>query len=81
MLRDKFNLPKTRNEALKRGVLWYYTGKVCSNGHTSVRYVVGGKCKACTKEQKVRAEFGNTINSTRQRIENIKEKPDFEESW
>jgi len=80
-MREKFNLPKSKKEAEKRNTMWYYTGKVCKNGHTSVRYVVGGKCKACTKEQKVRAEFGNVVKDTRQRIESLKEKPDFEESW
>jgi len=78
---SKFVLPTTKGEALTRGCMLYYTGKPCRSGHTSVRYRNGGKCKACTKERKVRKFPDYEISDTRQRIEKLKETPDFEESW
>ena len=37
-------------EAKKRGDTFYYTGKICKNGHDDVRYVIGGLCRTCKRE-------------------------------
>ena len=81
-MREKFKPPRTRSEAKRRGIMWYITGKECKNGHTSVRDTKYGKCRACKKAQRMRANPDAVATSdTRQRIEALKEIPDFEESW
>ena len=41
----------TRKEAKEQGLTHYYTGKPCSQGHISKRYVSAGKCYQCVKER------------------------------
>lgn len=36
-----------RKEAMQRGENTYFTGKRCSNGHLTYRYVQSGSCSAC----------------------------------
>ena len=50
MIEDLLALPRTRAEAVARGVKHYFTGKPCKHGHVSVRYVGGRRCVACEKE-------------------------------
>lgn len=38
----------SRDEARRRGLPWYYTGKPCVNGHDAQRYVSNQSCLACT---------------------------------
>jgi hypothetical protein len=40
---DKISL----KEAREKGLTYYYTGKVCKNGHDSLRMVKGGYCREC----------------------------------
>lgn len=40
----------TRDEAIKRGLKHYFTGRPCSNGHTAHRYVRGGQCVQCVSD-------------------------------
>lgn len=42
-------LPKTRKEAIARGIAYYYAGP-CSKGHTSPRTTRKGECPECKKE-------------------------------
>lgn len=39
----------TRKEAREQGLLRYYTGKPCKNGHLTERYVAKGTCLDCGK--------------------------------
>jgi len=48
-LEDFEGLPKTRDEALRVGSLYYFTGKSCKNGHLATRRVEGYKCIECTR--------------------------------
>lgn len=41
----------TRNEARNAGFLYYFTGKPCSNGHTSERYVSTCACVSCNSSR------------------------------
>ena len=43
----------SRREAAVRGLTLYYTGKVCSRGHRSERFVSTGNCKECGKTYNV----------------------------
>lgn len=40
-----------KNTAREKGLIKYFTGKPCSNGHYSERYVSGGKCVTCVSER------------------------------
>jgi 5-methylcytosine-specific restriction endonuclease McrA len=40
-----------RDEASKRGLTYYFTGKPCTNGHIAPRYVNDGACAECAKEK------------------------------
>lgn len=40
-------LPRTQEEAIERGVKFYFTGEPCRNGHTSPRYTAGKSCVSC----------------------------------
>lgn len=36
--------------AKQKGLVYYYTGKKCKNGHDSLRLVKGGGCRECKRE-------------------------------
>ena len=40
----------TLREARSKGLIYYYTGKKCKNGHDSIRLVKGGACRQCKNE-------------------------------
>lgn len=37
----------SKQDAIKKGLIFYYTGKPCKNGHVSERMVKGGSCRVC----------------------------------
>lgn len=39
----------TRAEALSKGLVKYWTGNPCKNGHVAQRYVKGGACEHCVR--------------------------------
>lgn len=39
----------TKQEAKQQGLKFYFTGKLCKNGHTSKRYVSGNHCVECSQ--------------------------------
>jgi len=43
-------LPKTRAEALERGLTRYFTGKACKHGHVSERFASGASCVECLRK-------------------------------
>lgn len=40
----------SRQEAIKAGLPWYYTGKKCKNGHLAKRNVHSCACRMCNRE-------------------------------
>ncbi len=47
-------LPTSRQEAMKSGSKYYFTGNPCRNGHLSPKYT-GGNCIQCTRDRNRRA--------------------------
>lgn len=37
----------SREEAIARGLAWYFTGKSCKHGHVVKRNACNGSCRAC----------------------------------
>ena len=37
----------SKKEAKEQGLIFYYTGKACKQGHLSIRLVAGGACRVC----------------------------------
>ena len=64
----------TRKEAIKEGLVRYYTGKPCKRGHKSERYVSGSACVECMNSAKVQdrelreAEQNNNSNTCAKRF-------------
>ena len=38
-----------REDARNLGLLYYFTGKSCKNGHVDFRYTKGGACRSCRR--------------------------------
>lgn len=55
--------PKTRDEAMEKGLKYFFTGKVCRNGHLNKRRVINRLCIDCYKNLL-------HINSKRRMLEN-----------
>jgi len=49
---ENSDLPKTRQDALDRGCLYYFTGKPCKYGHIAKRYTSIHRCVECVREYK-----------------------------
>lgn len=49
----------TRKDARDAGVKTYNTGKVCSNGHLSYRYVQSGACAECVNGSPIKVELND----------------------
>ena len=58
MIEDYSQYCSTRKEALKKGQLFYFTGKKCPKGHLSLRYTKIGRCLECGKEASQRQHKG-----------------------
>jgi hypothetical protein len=43
-------VPLTREEAARRGLRHYWTGRPCRKGHRSDRYTSTGQCIQCARE-------------------------------
>jgi hypothetical protein len=39
--------PRTRPKAVKAGVEFFFTGRMCKNRHYNLRAVLGSRCVAC----------------------------------
>jgi hypothetical protein len=44
-------LPKSREQAKKLGLTYYFTGQPCIYGHVDTRRVSNGLCSGCAKER------------------------------
>jgi hypothetical protein len=53
----------TREMAKRSGLVKYFTGRPCKNGHLRERYVVDGKCLACKEQAEQRAEYKEKRNT------------------
>ena len=58
----------TRQEARSAGLIRYFTGKACVNGHVCERRVLGGSCIKCGKIAKKKYESANPEKTKNQRI-------------
>ncbi len=52
---DKLSVPASRKEALAQGGMFYFTGKGCPHGHTSVRRTSDGSCVECMREHRLKS--------------------------
>lgn len=58
----------SRNEAIEKGLVRYFTGELCAKGHLSEKYVAGYRCAACVEEKRNawrdanRARYNKSIN-------------------
>lgn len=61
----------TRKEAITMGLNKYFTGKPCSNGHVSERYVQSGSCSQCINGTAIssRIEKSETLNEAANKLE------------
>lgn len=48
------NIPKTREEALEKGLKHYYSGIPCRNGHIDKRFSRCNHCLSCVREAQLR---------------------------
>lgn len=53
----------TRQEALRQGLTFYFTGKVCKHGHVSQRYAVGASCVTCCLQRSTQWQHDNPETS------------------
>jgi hypothetical protein len=60
-------LPKTKVEAIARGLTRYFTGKLCKRGHVDQRKV-GSGCVECERQRKRRHYAANERERERQRV-------------
>jgi hypothetical protein len=54
--------PATHQESLARGLLYYWTGKLCKKGHIALRFASNRQCTLCAKEQS-REWYSNPANA------------------
>lgn len=52
-------LPKTKEEAISIGAIYFYTGKPCQNGHVAQRKVSDGRCFICLSNSSKRQRTKN----------------------
>jgi hypothetical protein len=57
---DKPNLV-TREEAIARGFVKYYTGVPCKHGHDTYRYTTSGGCQYCVNRVRFSGPKGNNV--------------------
>jgi len=73
---DRGEYPNTKAEAVATGSRYFYTGRTCAYGHTTVRYTNGGACFNCARRRvtkynikKAQQEYPNV----RRKIEDLLE--------
>lgn len=57
------DLPKTRAEAIARGLTRYFTGEPCKHGHVAERNAIDGQCRECSRNK--RAELAINLKKNR----------------
>lgn len=58
-----------RQSAKLRGDKYYFTGKLCKNGHVSLRFVSASSCVACNTEKKAKLDKNLTEEQIKKRNE------------
>ena len=82
---DMFSLPKSAEEARKRGTNKYYLGEPCINGHDSPRYTASYNCVRCASLNSRTILDVSDTSGVRSRIDLIRDqselKANLAESW
>lgn len=78
-------MPKvSRNEALARGLRYYWTGVQCKRGHICYRYADSGACFQCQRQKSDARRYekrypeGRSKNESRRKAEGIRDSLELE---
>lgn len=73
----------TREEALSEGLKFYYTGRLCKNGHDTHRLVYNRQCRQCSKSHKFKEENAIQLEEgkARRKLEERLEMLSIEKEW
>jgi hypothetical protein len=62
----------TREQAKEAGLLFYWSGEVCGNGHLTYTYAKGNECRQCALEASDAKRYGESQKEA---------KTEFEPRW
>lgn len=68
------DLPNTREEAIRLGYKFYFTGVACSNGHIDKRRTHNHSCNTCEKEARKRSNKSSDSFFIRKKHNKTKER-------
>lgn len=73
----------TREQALSKGLKFYYTGKPCKNGHDTHRWSHNRQCRLCLKSHKFKGENAIQLEEgkARRKLEERLEMLSMEKEW
>lgn len=73
----------TREQALSKGLKFYYTGKPCKNGHDTHRWTHNRQCRLCLKSHKFKEENAIQLEEgkARRKLEERLEMLSIEKEW
>lgn len=77
------NINITREQALSKGLKFYYTGKLCKNGHDTHRWTHNRQCRLCLKSHKFKEENAIQLEEgkARRKLEERLEMLSIEKEW
>ena len=77
------NINITREQALSKGLKFYYTGKLCKNGHDTHRWTYNRQCRLCLKSHKFKEENAIQLEEgkARRKLEERLEMLSIEKEW
>lgn len=77
------NINITRDQALSKGLKFYYTGKLCKNGHDTHRWSHNRQCRLCLKSHKFKEENAIQLEEgkARRKLEERLEMLSIEKEW
>ena len=73
----------TREQALSKGLKFYYTGKTCKNGHDTHRWSHNRQCRLCLKSHKFKEENAIQLEEgkARRKLEERLEMLSIDKEW
>jgi hypothetical protein len=71
----------SRQEAIARGLSFYYTGKACSKGHVAPRYLKNRTCESCKFEFDKKHRNANPDRFTKWYAKNKQHKQESNRQW
>lgn len=73
----------TREQALSKGLKFYYTGKPCKNGHDTHRWTHNRQCRMCMKAHNFKEENAIQLEEgkARRKLEERLEMLSMEKEW